>query len=209
MKRRNFVTNNFIPYSFRFEKGAIYPNPCCFKWDYLKNVHTTPGSKFLILIGCHINAMILYIPWHLRGNLVLLWAATVFERMGGVRDEVVGGTSGRNFRFVGFWGVMVFWTASFWLTSKLYIQYKLYVRNFVKNTLFGGGISVWSYRQLWQRCYNRHSFWCHEGFQKSNRKCNDQRICNQMVKNGQIGRNVLRSVWPNEPEVRPEMNRKY
>ena len=29
-----------------------------------------------------------------------------------------------------------------------------------------------------------------------------------MVKNGQIGRNVLRSVWPNEPEVQPEMDRK-
>ena len=37
-----------------------------------------------------------------------------------------------------------------------------------------------------------------EGFQKSNRKFDDQRICNQMVKNGQIGRNVLRSVWPND-----------
>ena len=47
-----------------------------------------------------------------------------------------------------------------------------------------------------------------DGVQKSNRKFNDQRICNQMVKNGQIGRNVLRSVWPNGPEVQPEVNRK-
>ena len=37
MKRRDFVTNNFIPNLFfsDFKLGSIHPNPCCFKWDYL------------------------------------------------------------------------------------------------------------------------------------------------------------------------------
>lgn len=66
-----------------------------------------------------------------------------------------------NFRFAGFWGVMVFWTASFWLTSKLYIQYKLYVGNFVKNTLWGGMcLSTDSNTRDWD--VTKVTFWCHK-----------------------------------------------
>ena len=85
---------------------------------------------------------------------------SLWNWIGGVRDEVVGGTSGENFhfRFSSFWGFVVFWTASFWLTSKSYIQNKLYVGNFVKNTLWEEeSASEYELQTGWQRCYKCHS----------------------------------------------------
>ena len=126
----------------------------------LSLVHTTPGSKFLILIGRHINTMTFHtlaVTWHSISSL---------SRYVLYKDRRVTGWSRRRyfrrkFRFPDFWGVMVFWTASFWLTSKLYIQYKLYVGNFVKNTLWGG-MCLSTDSNTRDRDVTKVTFWCHK-----------------------------------------------